>query len=87
MSSMIANCIFGYKCDQSWDALADTDDSNVKYCKHCKNNVFYCSTPEELMRAIRRRVCVSVDKLESGKKIRLLGVPDGGSIPKFFGDD
>ena len=39
------------------------------------------------MRAIRRRVCVSVDKLESGKKIRLLGVPDGGSIPKFFGDD
>jgi len=28
---VLRNCIFGFKCDKTWDSLSSTNDSNVRF--------------------------------------------------------
>jgi hypothetical protein len=86
MSSIISNCIFGYQCNKSWDALDETQDPTIKHCNKCDKKVFFCSNPEALMQAIRDKKCVAIDLQVEDKERRLLGYPSDASLdlPKFL---
>jgi len=38
---------YGFECPQTWDALAPTDDANVRYCSACQTNVTLCGSLED----------------------------------------
>lgn len=45
----IRNCrvSFAFKCPKDWENLSATDNSKVRFCDVCSENVFFCETDEE----------------------------------------
>ena len=56
----LRNCIFKFRCFQSWDDLEETDQSAVRFCSECKKHVYYCETQEQLNFAIASDKCVAI---------------------------
>jgi hypothetical protein len=46
---------YGFECPQTWDALAPTDDDNVRYCKDCQTNVTLCGSLEDAVALMNRQ--------------------------------
>lgn len=57
----IRNCVFAFKCTAKWFELDETEDENVMFCQQCQREVHYCSSDEELVKAIKRNQCVGID--------------------------
>lgn len=59
----LRNCSFKFQCPKSWDSLKRTDQINVRYCDHCKENVYFCDSSRELREAIEKNYCVAITTL------------------------
>lgn len=64
LSRQLWNCgawsIFGFLCPKTWASLSPTDDVSKRLCSLCKEHVFLCSTPEDLVELGRSGKCVAI---------------------------
>jgi hypothetical protein len=67
------NCVFAFKCDANWDELSDTEDEDVKFCNTCQREVHFCETDEELLKAVKRNLCIAIDQPYGDGSYRFLG--------------
>lgn len=63
----IRNCQFGYRCPKTWDALGITEDSAIRYCDKCEQNVHFCHTDAQLVDAIHHNRCIAINRLGGGQ--------------------
>ena len=56
----IRNCIYGFKCDQSWDEMTLTKKENVRFCENCEKEVFLVEKKGQLFKAIQLNRCVAI---------------------------
>lgn len=52
--------IFQFLCPQTWNNLSPTDNADVRHCSVCKEKVYLCSTPENLVNLGRSGKCVAI---------------------------
>jgi uncharacterized protein (TIGR02996 family) len=52
---------FEYRCPQRWDTLAPTEDSTVRHCPECREDVHYCETMGEALHLAEAGKCVAID--------------------------
>jgi hypothetical protein len=64
---------FEFECPKNWEDLDKTANPNVRHCSQCKENVYLCSTYEELATHSKARECTAYfvdpgpwDEWESG---------------------
>ena len=57
----IRNCEFKFKCQQSWDGLTHTDNSNVRFCNVCDKHVYFCQNNKALLNALIQNHCVAIN--------------------------
>jgi hypothetical protein len=57
--SRIRNCSWGYKCEKTWDSLIATDQSNIRFCDACSEEVYLCNTKRELTDSVLLNRCVA----------------------------
>ena len=66
----IRNCIWGFKCQEMWESLSDTDDDDVRFCAKCQKEVFHCTDDDSLVSSIARNRCIAIDpKTFIGKRM------------------
>lgn len=58
----LRNCQFKFKCPKQWDSLERTNRTDVRFCDHCKEKVYFCHTSHELREAIEKNYCVAINK-------------------------
>jgi hypothetical protein len=58
----LRNCIFAFKCSQTWESLDETRDENVRFCNDCEKEVHYCSNDQELVESVRLNRCVAFSR-------------------------
>ena len=56
----IKNCQIKYKCDKTWETLAETSSPNIKYCLDCDRGVHYCKNESELIHALNQDRCIAM---------------------------
>lgn len=78
MSTAIRNCTFAFRCDQQWQKLKNTQNSDVRFCGECQREVFFCHTDKELAEAItlNRCVAINVGDEERSQPIVTMGLPE-----------
>ncbi len=78
----VRNCRFKYQCPNDWSALDRTDKSNVRFCHQCNENVYFCSSSEELREALVNDYCVAIEvpKERQGDQKMMLGVADSDAL-------
>ena len=64
----IRNCIYGLKCDQSWNEMTRTNKESVRFCQKCDKEVFFVEKKGQLLKSIKLNRCVA---------IKTLGSPEG----------
>jgi hypothetical protein len=55
----LRNCSWGYRCEQTWDALIATDSPIEKYCSDCDRPVYLCDTLDDLAFVVARNSCAA----------------------------
>ncbi len=61
-NSTIRNCQFAFKCKVSWDELAHTHATEIRFCRDCQREVYFCYDDDELAEAIRLNRCVAIQQ-------------------------
>lgn len=56
----LRNCKFGFKCNQSWFRLNETENKDIKFCSKCEKNVYMVHNNNELANAIQENKCVAL---------------------------
>ncbi len=62
MKRSIRNCPatdFRYRCDKTWDELAETDRPDVRHCERCRSEVYFCATNEETIAHAKAGHCIA----------------------------
>lgn len=72
----IRNCVWGYRCDKTWDTLLETPNECIKYCEDCDRGVHRCANEYELKDAIAKNYCVAFSEEEDGGGRTLVGAVD-----------
>jgi uncharacterized protein (TIGR02996 family) len=59
----VENCQprFQFRCPKEWQRLTRTADSQVRFCDHCRKNVYYCGSVREARDHARQGHCVAVN--------------------------
>jgi hypothetical protein len=59
----IENCRIWFKflCPQGWSQLERTEEMDVRYCKVCKKNVYYCHTEDDVLEHRAEGHCIVAD--------------------------
>ena len=76
----IRNCVFGFRCEQNWEAMDETSRANVRFCRECTKDVYFVENTIELAEAIGLNRCVAIkpasndDKPASDRVIISLGM-------------
>jgi uncharacterized protein (TIGR02996 family) len=52
---------FEFKCPRRWEELRTTENSTVRFCETCQQNVYYCATMSEARLHAMNRHCVAVN--------------------------
>jgi uncharacterized protein (TIGR02996 family) len=52
---------FEYRCPQRWDTLQATEDPDVRHCRECRRDVYYCHSAEEAHQLADAGECVAID--------------------------
>jgi hypothetical protein len=66
------NCEFEFECPMNWFDLTATNDSEVKYCGNCNNDVHLCLTQEDLDTHTEQRHCIAYFKdIDLSTRLRL----------------
>jgi hypothetical protein len=60
-NTAIRNCMWGFKCQETWESLSDTDDDDVRFCAKCQKEVFHCTDDDSLVDSIARNRCVAIN--------------------------
>jgi hypothetical protein len=60
-NTSIRNCIWGFKCQETWESLSETDDDDVRFCSKCQKEVFHCTDDDSLVNSIARNRCIAID--------------------------
>ena len=47
----IENCRVKFGCNQQWDNLADQGNQDVRFCTACQEDVHWCDSPSEVIKA------------------------------------
>jgi hypothetical protein len=74
----IENCRswFKFLCPKTWGQLERTKQWDVRYCTTCRQNVFYCDSPEAGTEHRRAGHCICVETgLEADDLTMYLGEP------------
>jgi uncharacterized protein (TIGR02996 family) len=53
--------LFEFVCDRQWEEMAPTEDTAVRSCTDCKQNVHYCDTITVARDHARQGHCVAID--------------------------
>jgi Zn finger protein HypA/HybF involved in hydrogenase expression len=61
MDIEIRNCSFKFRCEKTWNELEKGKDPKIRYCKNCKEDVYYVRTDKELRSAIEHDFCVAIE--------------------------
>jgi hypothetical protein len=76
----IRNCVFGFKCNASWDDMRiielgdeDSDIGGIRFCNTCQKEVYECTDDYQLVEHVRLNRCVTFMNEEF-------------SIPRLTGD-
>ena len=64
-SELIRNCKFKFQCDQSWNDMETTDNSGIRHCGTCNEDVHLCKTPGDLRLALVNNWCVALYETET----------------------
>ncbi len=84
MLPTLRNCVLSYKCPNDWNALTETDDSDIRFCEECEKEVYFCHDDDELAKGIRLNRCVAFFKpSEMGELVVTMGMPTI-PLPKEF---
>lgn len=63
--SKVEGCRFSeLGCPNRWDKLRPTNDSSVRYCATCREEVYYCYSIREAFQLVDRGRCVVIDIAE-----------------------
>jgi len=59
--SAIQNCDvqFSFRCPKQWADLSPTEQSTVRYCNECTQNVYFCLTDDELSQRMANDQCAA----------------------------
>ena len=71
----IRNCslpVFRRVCLQQWEALTVTDQTTVRYCGQCNQNVYLCSTDDETLAHAKAGHCIARE------------IPDASELPSVY---
>ena len=58
-TARIRNCVWGYKCEKSWDGLIATDNKDIRFCDACDKEVYLCISRQELADSVLLNRCVA----------------------------
>jgi hypothetical protein len=76
--------VLSYKCPNDWNALTETDDSDIRFCEECEKEVYFCHDDDELAKGIRLNRCVAFFKpSEMEELVVTMGMPTI-PLPKEF---
>jgi hypothetical protein len=56
----LRNCVWGFKCDKSWESLTRTNNSHVRFCGSCQKEVHLCDDDESLVHSIALNRCIAI---------------------------
>lgn len=75
-----------FVCPGTWDALAPTDEPDIRICHQCRSPVFFCQTPDEAREFASAGQCVALStRVPDGenpfrvREVVMVGWYDGGS--------
>jgi hypothetical protein len=70
MNVPIRNCEvkFAYECPKEWSRLEATDREDVRFCRQCSKEVFFCRTTDEATAHARKGRCVAIDVQEKAER-------------------
>jgi uncharacterized protein (TIGR02996 family) len=63
-----ASALFAFRCKKRWENLPRSEDNLTRFCDHCKEKVYYCSTLVEANYHASQGHCVAIDSREPRKK-------------------
>lgn len=55
-----ADCRMEVVCKKVWSDLDETDEEGIRFCRDCKQAIFYTSTPAEVRVAAEKGYCVYI---------------------------
>jgi len=69
---------FAFACPKRWETLAPTEAESVRFCRLCKESVYYCDTVEQAAARAVAGQCIAVPHplTDGGVKRVMLGRPD-----------
>ena len=77
----IAGCELSYYCAQDWNALTETNDPEMRFCKECKKNVRVCRNYEEFDQLAKVGHCVAFLAFTDSQVKEMMEMP----VPKPLG--
>jgi len=72
--STIENCRVKFGCHQQWDNLTDQGKEGARYCSACQEDVHWCNSSDEVIKAKSKGWCVAFMTIERDE---VLGKPIG----------
>lgn len=63
---------FEYKCPQRWDTLQPTDNTAVRHCQVCQQEVYYCEDTGEARQRADAGQCVAIDTRSAKVSLQLV---------------
>ena len=84
-NELIRNCKFRYKCSESWNSMANTDDPDVRHCSTCNENVHLCIDADDVLEALQNNWCVAIYNT-SQEEVAFLGDVDPGYFVNKYRD-
>lgn len=60
--STVENCRVKFGCNQRWDNLTDQGKDGMRFCSACEEDVHWCSSQNEVIKAKSKGRCVAFMK-------------------------
>lgn len=58
---VLRNCIWGFKCEKTWESLSNTLNTQVRFCGKCQKEVHLCDDDSSLAASIALNRCIAID--------------------------
>lgn len=69
----LANCKLSFKCNRTWEILGKTKNSKIRHCTVCGEDVFYCTSKQEIVSALSNNKCIAIYIPEENYESQLMG--------------
>jgi hypothetical protein len=54
---------FSFLCPKTWQSLESTDTEEIRFCRTCQKNVYWCKTPAEVQAYGEKGRCIAVSSV------------------------